>query len=184
MKKGIIALVAVLLVVLAGGFYFFMTHRNNNDKEVKSENAEINAILDLNLEKNYPDTAVDVVETYNRITKVFYNLEYTEEEETALLNEMRILMDDELLENNPLVEHTENLNQNVAEFKNAQKSISSYNVDTTVKEKEVDGTTFSKISVTYTIKNNDKNKGTTSSDFLLRQDKDCRWKIYGYTKIK
>ena len=71
--------------------------RANKNKEQASTNEEVCSILDKDFENNYPGTPREVVKLYSRITTCIYN-QAGEEDRRKLVEKMRQLFDEELLD--------------------------------------------------------------------------------------
>lgn len=176
---GILGLFCVVLL----GVYFGLNRREDDsiyakDKEV---NTEAQTILKKDIDRNYPATVREVVEVYSRISKCLYNEKVTEEEFESLVIMMRKLYDEELLENNPLSEHTEGLLVEVIAAKSNDYYMTRYQVQkqSSVTTWTAEENKFASIIACYTVNNN----GTyekTYEEFLLREDENNRWKIVGW----
>ena len=118
---------------------------------------------------------------YLEITKCMYNEDCTEQELEDLALKARELYDAELLEHNELGTYLINLNAEVASFKNLGRRISSTSVSasTDVDYFEDDGFSFARLRCGYTIL--EKKQSYSSIEvFLLREDEEGHWKIYGW----
>ncbi len=187
MKKGIrtliIALVCVLLIV---GYYLYLSNRSGRGVETK-ENKESVAqqILGLNLEQDYPSTPRAVVKVYNRFLKCFYNEEYSDKEFVALSRKQRILLDEELLLNNPETQYIQNMRADIKDAKEQKRTIRSMSVCGTneVVYKTIDKRDCAYVTCSYFIKNGSEYE-TTLQRYVLRKDDKGSWKILVYYIIK
>ncbi len=95
--KTIIAVLCIGLVV--GGFYLLSNKKASGEADNVSEVQKV-ILKDLTGDA-YPATPREVLKLYNRIMCCYYNEEYTEEEFEKLADQARLLMDQELADNNP-----------------------------------------------------------------------------------
>ena len=83
------------------------------------------------MEKSYPKTAREVVKFYNRILKCYYSQEYTQEQLVQIAQQARLLMDEELRENNPQDVYLEAVKMDISAYKKEGKKIANMSVDRT-----------------------------------------------------
>ena len=181
----VVVLGLVCIVLL--GVYFAMNRKADDDIYAKENeiNTEAQAILQKDIDRNYPATVREVVEVYSRISKCLYNEKVTEEEFNELVTMIRKLYDEELLENNPLLEYTENLLDEVTTAKANDYYMSRYQVQkqSSVVKWTSEGENFAAIVACYTV-NNDGTYEKTYEEFLLREDENNRWKIVGWRQVE
>lgn len=182
MKKStvIVTIVLALLVTVVVGYYAWLSGKSRaTDGETAVTATQL--VLNRDLEKNYPGTPREVVRFYTEIQMCFYNEECTEEEIRQLGMKARELFDEELQENNEPESYLERLEQEIEEFKAANKRLSGANVAATVNVDTFteDGYDFARIYCGYTVVDG---SGTTSIGqvYLLRRDENKRWRIYGW----
>lgn len=182
MKKStvIVTIVIFLLVTAVVGVYAILAGKARTE-ELESIATPVELALSRDLEKNYPATVKEVVKFYTDLQKCYYNEECTEEEIDGLGLQARALFDDELKENNPVDSYLSNLQQEVADFKSANKRLSSATVASSanVFYFEEDGFEFARIYCGYTVRANSINS-SFGQVYLLRRDENKRWKIYGW----
>ncbi len=182
MKKSTtrVSLVIILLVMGLVGFYAYLSNR---DKEIKKQASVsvVQSVLSRNLENDYPPTVKEVLKYYNEIMRCFYNEECTDQEIDALGMKARELYDEELLEANEVSSYLIDLRSDIMGFRNAERRITNISLagSTSVDYSTIDGEEFATIQCTYTI--NEGGISTASVEtYLLRQDGNHRWKIYGW----
>lgn len=179
-----VLIMAVLAAVVIYA-YFQMTSK----KEEKVPKTKIEKLVNRNLEGNYPATPREVVKTYGELTKYLYNSgqekNVTKEQFEALFDQVRILYDKELLEKNPREEHLKRLKSDVEDYKKKSKSIMSYTVQKSsqIEFGKIDGEEAAKVVLMFTTKQTGEQPAKTYERFLLRADKDERWKIVGWEQI-
>lgn len=170
----------VILIVGVVGYYTYLSNRNREAVDEATMTA-VQSALSRDLEMDYPATPKEVIKYYNQILKCFYNEECTDAEIEELGNKARELYDAELLEANDLGSYMMRLKQEIAEYKEEGKMITSASVaaSTNVVYDEVDGYYFAKIASGYNVMQGSVNTPTMQI-YLLRRDEDRRWKIYGW----
>lgn len=174
---------AIFIVILIVGVVGYYTYLSNRNREVIDDATmtEVQVALSRDLELDYPATPKEVIKYYNQILKCFYNEECTEAEIEELGHKARELYDEELLEANELGTYMMQLKQEIADYKEQGKYITSASVaaSTNVVYDEVDGFYFAKIASGYNVMQGKVNTPTMHT-YLLRRDEDKRWKIYGW----
>lgn len=182
MKKSTtrVTIVAFCLIILIVGYYAYLSNKRR-EARTESEMTLVQETLSRNLQDDYPATPKEVIKYYNRILQCFYNEECTDQEIEDLGNKARELYDDELLEKNELGTYMIQLKDDIQNFKDSKRSISSFSVasSTSVVYDTVDGYNFARILCGYNVRENNQNQ-SVKQVYLLRKDEDRRWKIYGW----
>lgn len=182
MKKSTTRITIIVICLLAAlvGYYAYLS---NKTKESKAEVSMtlIQSTLSRDLQNDYPSTPKEVIKYYNNILKCFYNEECTDEEIEELGYKARELYDDELLGQNELEAYQIRLREEIADYKDNNRRITSMAVaaSTNVDFFSQDGFDFARIHCGYDIME----AGTSRSTelvYLLRKDAEKRWKIYGW----
>ncbi len=182
MKKKTVVLTIIIMLVIVGliGAYTFFAqrvYRNTNNMKL----SQVQLVLSYDLQNNYPATVKEVIKFYTEIQKCFYNEEYTDEELEALGMKARELYDDELLDANEISTYMQKLKEDIGSYKINNRRMTSAlpGASTSVFYFEEDGYKFARIRCGYTIKENYDSKNVAIL-YLLRQDSNKRWKIYGW----
>jgi len=99
MKKNIRTIVVVVIcAALIVGYYYYLSTRDTGGAQNKGdEETEVEQVIGLPIEVDYPSTPREVVKVFNRILKCYYNEEYTDKQLVKLANKQRELLDEELL---------------------------------------------------------------------------------------
>jgi len=184
--KFIIIGIACICLICAG-FYFF----SQDNKEVEKDLTEIEKVIVKDLDGNYPKTPREVVKFYNRIAKCYYGDEPTEEQLGKLVDQMRILLDEDLLLVNPRDEYYNSVVTDIAQYKEEKKSVVSTDVcdsnDVVYITDDKDGATqkdeLAYVNASYFV-NVDGQFGYTYQQFVLRQDENGRWKILTFYEVE
>lgn len=181
-----VGIVVVALIVLVG-FYLLnqgkISFRRGSGSQAASE---IMKLKEKDLEMKYPSTPPEVVKLYWRLNKCIYNNSMKEKDMEALLTQLRLLYDEEMLneEGNSLEDMLERMKEDKKSFQKDKRTISSYMVDgdRAVEYSEVDGKECA--SLTSSVLEDVKSKKTKSyASFLCRKSEDGKWKILGWEQI-
>ncbi len=180
-KKTVVLTIIIMLVIvgLIGAYTFFAQRVYRNTDNMKL--SQVQLVLSYDLQNNYPATVKEVIKFYTEIQKCFYNEEYTDEELEALGMKARELYDDELLDANEISTYMQKLKEDIGSYKINNRRMTSAlpGASTSVFYFEEDGYKFARIRCGYTIKENYDSKNVAIL-YLLRQDSNKRWKIYGW----
>lgn len=186
MKKtqgGVKALIiGIILLCLVLGYYYYLS---NKDAGVKDESeVTVTAVQDAlmkNLDNNYPPSPREVLKYYGELVQCLHNEEYSEEEFLQLAMQIQRLYDDELVANQTQEQYIQSLTWDINSMKDKEVVISSYSLSssTDVERFEMDGYSWAKLNMTFTLRQG-KGLDVTEEVFLLRKDAEGHWKIYGW----
>lgn len=177
--------ILVVIVVLAGmliGFYYYISHRTESDSGKNDVTvSQTQKVLLRNLETGYPPSPREVIKYYSEITQCFYNEEHTDKELEKLALQIQKLYADELISNQTQEEYLSNLKKDIETMKADKCEVSSFSpsASTDVEYYTEDGYNWAKLYCIYNIRQETKIL-TTNEVFLLQQDADKHWKIYGW----
>ncbi|MBQ7920743.1 MAG: hypothetical protein IJ324_12490 [Lachnospiraceae bacterium] len=180
-KKNTVIIVVVAVVILAiVAYYCYLVNRDRQTLEEQNLTV-VQKVLARDLEKDYPPSPKEVIKYYNEVMKCFYNEECSVEEIEALGRQARLLYDDELVENNPWETYLAGLTLEIVQYKETNRRIASASVasSTDVEYFTDDGYEFARIRCGYSFTTGKTNESTVEV-YLLRQDEDKHWKIYGW----
>lgn len=190
MRKKIIRVLLFIIIVIAlvlTGCYLI----SNKDRILKGKNAsqassEVEKLKAKDLELKYPSTPTEVVKLYWRLNKCMYNNSMKDEDFEALLKQLRMLYDEELLgeEENSWDNMLQNFETDKKAFSKAKRVISVYTVDSdsAVEYAELEGKECA--TLTSSTLETVKSKNTkTYAKFMCRKDSDGKWKILGWEQI-
>ena len=187
----IIAAVIVLGLIIWGVFYWVNNHNNSSEfASSNKKNSEAQTLIAKDLENFYPSTPSAVVELWARINKCWYNQTISENELDALIAQMRLLMDPEFLNINPLDEYRETLVSEIKDYQKNKRLLVLYKVQ---KQSQTEyfsaGATEHHEAANYAsvicyLMVQEKNSDVTYSyqKFLLREDGNSHWLIVGWEK--
>lgn len=183
MKKKVGIIVAAILVValVVGGFYLVVRRSSNSNANADETLTEVQKIITKDLDKNYPKTPREVVKLYNRIITAYYKEDLSNDELTTLTKMAWMMFDADLQKNNPMSEYLGRVKAEIVEYNNASKYISSSTVcdSKDVLYLEDNGDQISYVSASYFMKAGSEFSRTYET-YVLRQDKDGKWKILVY----
>lgn len=181
-----VVIIGIILLCLVLGYYYYLSNKNEPASEEAPETiTEVQEMLLYNFERSYPPTPKEVVKLFGQITKCFYNEEYTEEEFIALAKQIQNLYDDELIANKTENQYIEDLRWDINLMKEQEIVISSYatSASTDVDFFSQDGYDWARLYCSFTMR-----KGTqldaSNQVFILREDEDGHWKIYGWKVVE
>lgn len=180
MKKLRGIIVIVVCACLCVGYYYYLSHREAVKDSAPTEKEQL---INKDLEQSYPSTAREVVKLYNRILCCLYNEENSESEVEALGGQVRKLLDEELLTQNPEEIYLISLQADLEEYAQEGKQIISVTISTAkeVEYKEIDNVEYAYVESSYYIKGEDDSE-RAGQTYILRKDENGRWKILGYYK--
>lgn len=184
MKKVKMVLIAVVVVGLVAGFYYYLTNRTPRSVEDMTEVDEVTSVLSKNLDSDYPGTPREVVKFYNRVIRCLYNEEYSDEEFTKLLGQLRGLMDVELLEENPQDVFFSNMQADVEVFREMDKTLNTSTVcdSDEVILQTVEGRECAYVSSSYFVRS-PKAYTRSNQQYVLRKDDEGNWRILGFVLL-
>ena len=173
-----IIVMLVLVIAVGIGFWQIIASKNSqNQDNARSKVEEVNAILKKDFESGYPGTPREVVKMYSRIDSCLYNYKLGDEDVDKLVDKMRELFDDELLAANPKDSHVKKLKEEMENFREEKRFISSYSIDknSSITKENIKGVQYASLHASYLVQ-----EGTdytkTYEKFLLREDKNGKWK--------
>lgn len=174
-------LIITLLAALAVSYYIYLSNRDtdkNNGKE--KETSVATAVLQRDMDKNYPGSPRAVVTYFADIQKLIYKNDFDDDELTGLAQHMLATYDDELLEKNPYELFIENLKTEISTYKSEKQYISQYIVEDGYGIELIDfkGDEYAEVDVKYYVRN-DTQKQTIAiyEKYTLRKDSKGQWKI-------
>lgn len=171
-----------VFAVLIVGLFFYLSNRTKEVTESGSRMmTDVEEVLSRNLETNYPATPKEVLKYYSEITRCFYSEEYSQEELEKMAKKSRELFDAELLLNQTDEQYLHALQEDVAQYKEDGKVISSYSVSssTDVQEYSYGGFEWAQLYCIYNIRIKTQ-IAPVQERFLMRKDDKEHWKIVGW----
>lgn len=181
-KSAIFTFISIAAVILVLYFYN-QSQQSNKLKETTVEKlTEVQKVLDMNLDTDYPKTPRDLAKLHGDMTRLLYSgIEDEEIDELAL--KIRELYDEEFLENNPKDQYLKDLYTEIALWLKVDRRIENNFVVNEKQEEliEKDGIEYATAYISFTI--TEKGKTSELRRYFMRKDKDNRWKIMGWEYI-
>ena len=181
MKKstGKVAVTVIIMLLITAGVlfgYFKMTQKPAEEKETVAK-TEIEKLLRKDMENNYPGTPREVLKLYGRITQCMYNDDLNQKQIEGILDQLRKLYDEELLEQNPQDVHLKRLYSDIEDYKQNKRKIMSYTVQKSsqIKAYELDGKEYAVGYMLFIIGDDTTSLIKTYEKFMLRKDKSGNW---------
>ena len=128
-RGGVILLILVAMLIV--GAFALVAYRTPKTAEEATKVTETDALMNINMEVNYPSTPREVMKLYNRYMLCLYGVtggELPDDQVRALGRKMREMYDEELLEENPEESHLLSLAQEIAAFRSNEKVMIQANV--------------------------------------------------------
>ena len=174
----VVGIVMALLAVFIIGGFFLVRSIGLKNLEIKKSKTEVEKLMELNLDNNYPGNAREVLKIYNRILKCCYNEELTDEQIKKLAEQNQKLFDEQLLEKNPYDQYVEKLKKDIEDYKSKKTTIANIAIQdlAEAEREERGGYKFCNLLVSYIVKDT-KGLKTTNEKYYLREDDKGRWKI-------
>jgi len=181
-SKGSMGIVFIAIVVLIG-FYFYSSGKDESIDDEENVTV-VQEVLLRNLDTNYPPSPKEVVRYYCEISQLFYE-DISEEDLVNLAKRSRELFDEELLNQQTDEEYLESLREEIAYFKEKGMTISSFALSPSVdvEYSEVNGYSNASLYCIFSLRE-ETSIVVTEELFILREDEDNHWKIYGFTLTK
>ena len=174
----VVGIVMALHAVFIIGGFFLVRSIGLKNLELKKSKTEVEKLMELNLDDNYPGNAREVLKIYNRILKCCYNEELTDEQIKKLAEQNQKLFDEQLLEKNPYDQYVEKLKKDIEDYKSKKTTIANIAIQdlAEAEREERGGYKFCNLLVSYIVKDT-KGLKTTNEKYYLREDDKGRWKI-------
>lgn len=183
MNKGLrVTLISVVCVaVIVGVFYYFTANRSSKNVENEIELTEVQQLVTKDLSLKYPETPREVVKLYSRIIDCFYGAQYSDEEFYQLGDMARELFDEDLLQENPRDAYFEDLQAEIAEYKEDGRKILNWSVSKTseIVYETVGSRDYAYVDASYFL-NGSKTFGFAYQTYMLRKAADGKWKILAF----
>ncbi|CRZ35447.1 hypothetical protein DFR55_13422 [Herbinix hemicellulosilytica] len=175
----LISLVAVIVVL----FIVNQSQKANKQRETSIEKlTEVQRILKMDLVNDYPKTPREVAKLHGDMTRLLYSgIKDEEIEELAI--KIRELCDEEFLELNPMEQYLTDLYSDISLWRKVDRKIENNFIVNEEKEENYkkDGKEYATAYISFTV--TEKGKTSELRKYLMRKDKDNRWKILGWEYI-
>jgi len=151
--------------------------------KLKSNESEVQILMNKDLNGNYPKTPREVMKMYARITKCIYSTEMSANEFSALADQLRLLFDTELLADNPRDMHLAKVKAEVEDYIDKNKTIMSCKIESSndIEYQKISGEDCARVYIMFMTKEGSK-YSKNYEEFILREDNAGDWKILGWQK--
>ena len=174
----VVTIVMIILAFVVIGGFFLVRHSGERNQETRKNKTEVEKLMELDLDENYPGTAREVLKINNRLMKCYYNEDLTDEQIKALAMQNQKLFDEELLKRNPYDAYVERLKKEIECYKKSKVTIINIGLQdlADAETEERGGYKFCNLLVSYFLKEGNGHK-KTNHKYYLREDEKGRWKI-------
>ena len=174
----VVTIVMIILAFVVIGGFFLVRHSGERNQETRKNKTEVEKLMELDLDENYPGTAREVLKINNRLMKCYYNEDLTDEQIKALAMQNQKLFDEELLKRNPYDAYVERLKKEIEAYKKSKVTIINIGLQdlADAETEERGGYKFCNLLVSYFLKEGNGHK-KTNHKYYLREDEKGRWKI-------
>ncbi|MCR5094184.1 MAG: hypothetical protein K6B72_09445 [Lachnospiraceae bacterium] len=178
-QKGFIFLLGCAAIAVA--VYFGYINRNTSSSEEVLAIGEVQDILMLDLDNNYPPTAREVVNCFCRIYKALYGENASDEQISQMGKMLLKLYDTELINNQ--VDYDLSVMQEVNRKKKDGYTISTYRVQSAAETitKKIDDNELTYVACAITMRKGSQLNANDYIFVLRKEESSGRWKIFGWT---
>ncbi len=185
MAKSMSRFAIVMCIVVIGVILVFAQQKKDaaEKKGQTGKASEFQILAEKDLELAYPGTPVEVVKLFGRYNKCIYNAPIMDDDRLkTLLNQMRTMYSNQLLQQNALEAHAVGMKKEVNSFAKAKKKIISYTVDksSSVQYQTINGQECAYLQMAFfTLEDSTYTK--VFQDYILVKENN-RWKILAFRK--
>lgn len=176
-----ILLMSVFVAVTIYTYYYINNATKAIIPDTIREKTEAEILIEKDLEMVYPATPTEVLRLHLRITKCLYNDKLSKEKTDDLVNQARMLYDEELLEKNPVEDQIKIIGKEIEKFHEIDKELKTYIIESKEDIKYWTEEDIEYVSiVASTSFTESKEIVKVFEEFILRRDEDGKWKILGW----
>ena len=173
-----------IIVIIVVFLYSLATNKFGRRKELEPT-SEVDKLLNYDFVDNYPKTVRETVKLHCRYMKCAYNDNFTKEQLVTVNQNMRQLMDSELLSINSEETQLKGLQNDIQFYIDNKQKFVSYSLpeQSQIKYNTENDVEYAKIRVGTMLRVD----GATvkgDQEYLLRKDAQGRWKILGWMADK
>ena len=178
--KALTLIAAVLVVVVILYANLLSRKEAENKKEIITTPSVVEQILNKDYKNNYPASVREVVRTYFKVIENLYNEDLSEDDFIDLADVERLMMDDVLLEENSYSDFMTRLKSEVKDCKDSKTRIGSWEVEKNNQIQYWYHDNYRYASIKATVQLIGQNTQRVDEKFILKENKDGRWKIIGW----
>ncbi len=175
---GTIVFLVLLAAVIIGVYLKITGDKDEGTQEIPADVQEVDVLLKRDLIFDYPQTPREVLRFYCRITKCLYNEDLSDEQIKKLVQQVRMLYSDKLLENNSEEDQIALIKGDREKYSKDKKTIYSYTIDSANNTEYIEtkeGKT-ALLKLYFTLRAG-ANMDRAYEIFSLVEDSEKRWKI-------
>lgn len=177
----IIMTMTFFFVIVVICYFYIQTRTTPIIQRKDKDKSEVEDLMTKDLENSYPSTPREVVKLYSRYAKCFYNENIDDTTIDSLANKIRILFDEELLENNPIEDYLLDLKIEITTYRKANRNMVNVVLQKNdeIKYWSIDNKEYASLITSFSFKENS-NYTKSYEKFTLRKNDDGNWKILGW----
>jgi hypothetical protein len=175
---GFMLLFSVLVISV---FLIVRTRTSSVSEDSVSSMSEVEKLISKDIEGNYPSSPKEVLKMYNKLTKNMHNEDLEDGQLEKLVEQMRLLFDEELLASKDYDNTLLDMKVEISDFKKMNQIIMSYTIESSssVVYWESEEKEYASMVSSYTMKK-DADYSKVFEEFAFRKDADGKWKILGW----
>lgn len=172
-----------IIAVLIVSFYIYLSKRTGSTEEdlPPEKITAYEEIMEKDFNTEYPGTPRSVIKWYNKIVKLYYDSDMSDEQVVDLADKSRELWDEELLEKNPRDAYLSSLQADISDYETHKRVIASTDVcdSDEVKYYSYKGREMASVIASYFIT---EGSGYTKvyQKYALRKDDEGHYKIIAF----
>ena len=176
--------VAISVMVVFAYIGFSNKNEQKANEEAQKENiTKLDKTILKNLEEEYPASVHEVIKYYCTVLQCMFSGDATDKQIDQLIDKERALFDKELLKANEYSEFVKGRYAEIKQYKNKNISMVKFLVDDNDNVKYWQNNSAKMASVKAKIYMGGKQYSSFMQKYVLRQDKDGKWKILSWENM-
>ncbi len=179
-SMSVFAFLACLIVI--GVIIAYYQHKKNGGIEVETASTEVERLVAKDMDMGYPGTPAEVMKLFGRINQCMYNKELDDESFDKLLEQLRLMYSESLLEQNLFEDQRKNLKAEIEKFMSEEGKIANFTVDkgSSVKYKTINGQECAYVQLAFFLNHNNQYSKSFQNYVLVKENN--QWKILAFYK--
>lgn len=183
--KWLTMLVAISVVIV---LTFVSYQKKQTEKELQKEeevaNSEIDNVLMRDLEEEYPASVREVIKYYYKVLQCMFNGEVTDKEIVKLIDKERMLFDKELLKKNEYGDFVKGRNKEIKKYNKKNIKLLKFVIQGNDEIRYWQNNKSEMASIkAHIFMTGSKSYKDVYQEYVLRKDKDGRWKILSWENV-
>lgn len=177
-----VTVMCIVLSAIVVSFYYQISHRFSAAQETGNPKSELETCLTKDFVANYPNNPRDVVRWYNRIITLYYSEKLKDDQLEKLCDQARLLMDKELLSQNPRDVYISSVKQDIEMYSIRESSIIEHDEGSNSDVKYAVANNGDDLAyvVTHYVTKEAGILSSTYQEYCLRKDGAGRYRILAY----